>query len=41
MDVRSKKNPDGISKGWLVCFSEHERGIKQEWWIAAYFMIEH
>ena len=35
LDVRSKQNPDDISKGWLVCFSEQERVIKQSWWVAA------
>ena len=35
LNIRSKKNPDGISKGWLVCFSEQERGLGQSWWVAA------
>ncbi len=28
LNIGSKKNPDGISKSWLVCFSEQERGIE-------------
>ena len=28
LNIRSKKNPDGISNSWLVCFSEQERGIE-------------
>ena len=28
LNIGSKKNPDGISKSWLVCFLEQERVIE-------------
>ena len=28
LNIGSKKDPDGISKSWPVCFSEQERGIE-------------